>query len=196
MGRMENPSPPLPACPVLTVPGLWNSGPEHWQSHWERLFPSVFRRVDQREWEKPALDDWVGSLEAAVGEAGPGVVLAAHSLGCALVGHWAARRTPAGARVQGALLVAPSDVEAPSYPAGPTGFAPMPLERLPFPSVVVASEDDTYVTPERARAFAAAWGSRLVLLRGHGHLNSASRMGSWPLGLELLRELSLGKVPG
>ena len=176
----------LPHGPVLTVPGLWNSGPEHWQSHWEGLAPSVFRRVNQRDWERPALDEWVEGLEAAVAGAGPGVLLAAHSLSCALVGHWA-RRTRAA--IRGALLVAPSDVEGPSYPAGPTGFAPMPLERLPFPSVVVASDDDVYVTPARARAFAAAWGSRLVEVRGQGHLNSDSRLGTWALGLSLLREL-------
>ncbi|HVO20804.1 MAG TPA: alpha/beta hydrolase [Anaeromyxobacter sp.] len=182
--------------PVLTLPGLWNSGPEHWQSQWERLFPAVFRRVEQREWERPALGEWVGTLDAAVTAAGPRVLLAAHSLACALVCHWAARHARAGARVRGALLVAPSDVEAPSYPSGPTGFDPMPVERLPFPSVVVASDDDTYVTPVRARAFAAAWGSRLVEVRGHGHLNSASRLGSWPLGLALLRQLGEGPVPG
>ncbi|HXH94304.1 MAG TPA: alpha/beta hydrolase [Thermoanaerobaculia bacterium] len=29
--------------PVLTIPGLWNSGPLHWQTHWEARQPS-FRR--------------------------------------------------------------------------------------------------------------------------------------------------------
>ena len=77
------------------------------------------------------------------------VVFAAHSLGCALVAHWAASSKQL-TRVRGALLVAPSDVEAPSYPAGTVGFAPMPLRKLPFSSIVVASSDDEYVAPERA----------------------------------------------
>jgi len=176
----------LPAGPVLTVPGLWSSGPEHWQSHWERLAPLVFRRVNQRDWETPRADDWIAVLDATVVAAGPEALLAAHSLGCALVCLWARRtRTPA----RGALLVAPSDVEAPSYPAGPTGFSPMPLDRLRLPSIVVAGDEDPYVSPARARAFAAAWGSRLVEVHGGGHLNSASRLGVWPLGLGLLREL-------
>jgi predicted alpha/beta hydrolase family esterase len=85
--------------------------------------------------------------------------------------------------------VAPSDPEAPSYPEGPTGFAPMPLERLRFPSVVVASRNDPYVTLDRARQFAAAWGSRLVDIGDAGHINSQSGLGDWPSGLSLLEEL-------
>ena len=190
---MADPARDLPAGPVLTIPGLWSSGPDHWQSHWEQLAPSVFRRVNQRDWEMPRADDWVAALDAEVAAAGPEVLLAAHSLGCALVCHWARRtRTPA----RGALLVAPSDVEAPSYPAGPTGFEPMPRDRLRIPSIVVTSDDDPYVSPPRARAFAAAWGSRLVEVSGHGHLNSASRMGVWPSGLSLLRELRAGPPRG
>ena len=30
---------------VLTIPGLWNSGAEHWQSYWERAHG--YRRVLQ-----------------------------------------------------------------------------------------------------------------------------------------------------
>jgi uncharacterized protein len=176
----------IPAGPVLVLPGLWNSGPDHWQSQWEKQHPAVFRRVVQREWERPAAADWLEVLEGAVVEAGPGVLLAAHSLSCALVALWAQlSHSP----IRGALLVAPSDIDSPYYPEGPTGFAPMPLERLPFPSVVVASDDDPYVSVLRARAFAAAWGSRLVEVKGLGHINSDSKLGDWPLGMSLLREL-------
>jgi predicted alpha/beta hydrolase family esterase len=169
---------------VLTVPGLWNSGPEHWQSLWE--VEAGFRRVEQREWEAPDRRDWVAALDAAVEEAGPGVVLAAHSLGCVTVAHWAAETRQA---IRGAFLVAPSDVEAPIYPAGPVGFGPMPLARLPFPSLVVASSDDPWVSLDRARRFAEAWGSRLVEVGPAGHINTASGHGPWPEGRRLLDEL-------
>jgi hypothetical protein len=65
----------------------------------------------------------------------------------------------------------------------------MPLVRLPFPSIVVASTDDPYVTVDRATAFATAWGSRLTLVERAGHLNSASGLGDWPLGYALLETL-------
>ncbi len=168
---------------VLLLPGLWNSGPEHWHTYWERAYG--FTRLIQRDWETPARTDWVATIDAAVAGAPGAVVLAGHSLACTAIAHFSAA-TAHAARVRGALLVAPSDVEAPSYPAGTTGFAPMPLERLRFPSIVVASSDDEYVSPERARAFAQAWGSQLIEIGPAGHINSASRLGLWPEGFALL----------
>ena len=173
------------AAPVLILPGLYNSGPDHRQSRWESTHPE-FRRVLQDDWERPRCADWVARLEAAV-LATPDAVLVAHSSSCAMVAHWAGTGRPG--QVRGALLVAPSDTEAASYPAGPTGFDPMPLHRLPFPSIVVASTDDQYVTLERARTFAEKWGSRLVTITGAGHINSQSGLGDWPAGFALLEEL-------
>jgi predicted alpha/beta hydrolase family esterase len=176
---------------ILLLPGLQDSGPLHWQTLWMKDRPWM-RRVEQRDWETPRLADWVENLEAAVrGAEGP-VLLVAHSAACALVAHWAAASPRA---IRGALLVAPPDVEAPSFPPGTTGFAPMPLAPLPFPSTVVASSDDPYVSPARARRFALAWGSRLVEIGTAGHINTASGHGLWPLGLELLRELKAAAWP-
>jgi len=125
-------------------------------------------------------------LETAVAAAGDDVVLIAHSAGCALVAFWAAATS---LRVRGALLVAPSDTEAPSYPIGPTGWRPLPLVPLPFPSIVVASSNDEFATLDRARLFADSWGSRLVDLGAAGHINAESGLGCWPRGRELLAEL-------
>jgi predicted alpha/beta hydrolase family esterase len=106
------------------------------------------------------------------------------------VAHWARDASAENLqRVRGALLVAPSDPEGPNYPEGPTGFAPMPLVRLPFPSIVVASRNDVYVTMERAREYAAAWGSKLVDLGDAGHINASSGLGSWAAGYGLLQRL-------
>lgn len=176
---------------TLILPGLYDSGPEHWQSHWERADPARVRRVAQRDWATPRCEEWVETLDAAIAASDGDVVLAGHSSACALVAHWARSATPAALRrVRGALLVAPSDPEAPSYPAGPTGFGPMPLERIPFPTIVVASEDDEYVTVERARAYADAWGSRFVNIGAAGHINSASGLGAWLEGWALVESLA------
>lgn len=169
---------------VLTVPGLWSSGPDHWQTLWESAEPA-WKRIQQADWITPLRDDWVRAIDAAIRAAPGAVVLAAHSLGCVAVAHWA--RT--GRRIQGALLVAPSDPEASSFPEGPRGFEPMPLERLPFRSIVVASSGDPYVSIERAGFFAEAWGSTLVNVGDRGHINAASRLGAWPEGRALLNRL-------
>lgn len=170
---------------ALTVPGLWSSGPEHWHSLWEADDPAI-RRVDQEDWDGPERNAWVQRLDDAVRAAGHGVVLAAHSLGCATVVHWAALP---GRCVRAALLVAPADVDGAGFPLEARGFAPMPLSPLPFPTILVASADDPYLSLERARLFAEAWGSRLVEVGALGHLNSASGLGAWPEGRRLLEEL-------
>ena len=167
------------------VPGLGNSGPAHWQTYFERVHPD-FTRIQQREWDAPDRAEWVATIEQALaGEDLDNVVLIAHSLGCSTVAHWAAAH---GHRIKGALLVAPSDVETAHYAAFPTtGFGPMPLQRLPFPSKVVASTTDQWVSEARARQFAEAWGSELITIGDAGHINADSGHGDWPAGLDLLR---------
>jgi uncharacterized protein len=171
---------------ALILPGLHNSGPDHWQSRWEAE-DKTMERVIQDDWETPHCADWVVRLDQALAYAGPEILLVAHSAGCALVAHWAVGCQRG--QVRGALLVAPSDPEAPSFPVGATGFAPIPLLRLPFPSIVVASSNDPFVTVARAQTFASAWGSEFVMIGGAGHINTASGLGDWPEGLALLRNL-------
>src|SRR4029450_7084669 len=72
--------------PVLIVPGWGDSGPEHWQSLWERANPD-FRRVAQRDWLYPVRGEWVETLEHEIRTAGEPVVLVAHSLGCLAGAH-------------------------------------------------------------------------------------------------------------
>lgn len=172
---------------ILTIPGLWNSGPQHWQTHWEAKHPGI-TRVQQREWDRPDRDEWVETLDAAIRASDETAVLAAHSLGCALVAQWVADR--GGRGVAAAMLVAPSDVEAPDYPEEGRSFATMPLVRMPFPSVVVASSDDPYVSLGRVRQFASAWGSRLEVIGPAGHINGASGHGPWPEGEAMLAALA------
>jgi predicted alpha/beta hydrolase family esterase len=176
-------------APVLVLPGLGNSGPEHWQTHWERRDNNC-RRVEQDEWDAPACSEWIARFSATLAQQREPVVLAAHSAACALVAHWAAGAAAAVTqRVRGALLVAPSDPLGPIYPAEPTGFAPVPLVLLPFPSVVVTGNNDPYVSLYKAREYAAAWGASLVVLDNAGHINAASGFGPWPEGFELLTRL-------
>lgn len=184
-----------PAGTTLLLPGLFNSGPEHWQSHWERS-DATCQRVQQADWEAPRCSDWMANLDAVIAELHGSVVLVSHSSSCALVAHWSQTASAESlAKVRGALLVAPSDPEGSNYPVGPTGFAPMPLAPLPFRSIVVVSTNDEYVTPEKARSYAAAWGSELVDIGAAGHINSASGLGSWPDGYALLERLRSAQVP-
>ncbi|WXL24772.1 alpha/beta hydrolase [Ectopseudomonas mendocina] len=173
---------------TLILPGLFNSGEAHWQSHWERQFPSL-KRVEQQDWETPTTTDWVARLNQAINACEGQVVLVAHSLACTLITLWA-QQYPDNNKVRGALLVAPSDTEADSYPSGTKGFTPMHTQRLPFPTIVVASTNDPYVSLARATTFANAWGSELHVLENAGHINSETGYGLWPEGIALLYKLT------
>ncbi len=122
------------------------------------------------------------------------VLLAAHSLGNALITRWA--HEAAIERVAGAFLVATSDINRFAGTPGYTvrGFDPIVMKRLPFPSVVLASRDDERVSLDRARAFAYAWGSGFAEVGALGHIGSDAKLGLWPHGLVLLGQFiaSLG----
>jgi predicted alpha/beta hydrolase family esterase len=167
------------------LPGLYNSGPRHWQSRWEEEYG--FTRIHQREWDCPDKDDWVHTINEVIAPFPPEqVILIGHSLACIAIAHWARQYAR---RIKGALLVAPSDVEAPGFPPGTCGFDPISLEPLPFPSIVVASSNDRYITLQRAEFLAQRWNSRLVVAGALGHINAASGLGDWEEGYRLLQTL-------
>ena len=175
---------------ILVLAGLYNSGPDHWQSHWEAAFPNM-RRVQQDDWDRPVYADWARPLSEEIDRSTKPVLLIAHSLGTSLVMRWAhAAKTEA---VAGAFLVAPSDQERlennPSL-----GFRPMLLRPLPFPSMVLASRNDERVSFERAQVFATAWGSHLIDVGPLGHIGSAAKLGLWPQGLVWLGQF-IGSLP-
>lgn len=166
---------------ILIVPGWTNSGPDHWQSRWQRHLKTA-RRVDQADWDRPVCADWVANIVAAVGRATRPVVLVAHSCGVAAVVHAAPQFGARG--IAGAFLVAPADLDGgDEWPAAHGGFAPVPMHRLPFPSRLIGSSNDAHCSIARANAFAAAWGSDLSIVANAGHINTASGHGPWPEGL-------------
>ena len=172
---------------ALILPGIGNSGPAHWQSLWETTNPN-FVRVQQRDWDRPVCEEWLGVLEKSAARSGVGTVLVAHSLACLLVAHWAARTH---LKVKGALLVAPPNPDGLNFPKEAVGFSPLPIKPFTFPSIVVASSNDPYASPEYAKACALAWGSRFVSAGAVGHINASSGLGQWREGFALLRELAV-----
>lgn len=166
---------------LLIVPGWENSGPDHWQSRWERQLRTA-RRVEQADWDRPIRDEWVARLVVEVNAATRPVVLIAHSLGVTAVAHAAGVMN--ADRIAGAFLVAAPDLDALDiWPSRDGGFTPVPLAPLPFPALLVASADDPYCTVARSRAFADAWGATLIEAGPAGHINSESGHGPWPEGL-------------
>lgn len=171
----------------LIVPGLGNSGPEHWQTFFENSGDN-FKRITQQEWDAPVCNDWVTSIDKAVSDYDvASVILIGHSLGCTTIAHWATRYKK---KIKGALLVAPSDVEGQEYTFPAKGFLPMPTEKINFKTIVVASEDDPWVSLERAKHFAENWGSEFINIGKAGHINAASGHKEWKEGFDILKRLT------
>ena len=168
------------------VPGLGNSGDEHWQTYFERS-GSGFQRINQKEWNAPDCNDWIATIDNAIKDHDPqSVILIAHSLGCTTVAHWAEKYKR---KIKGAMLVAPSDPEAPHYTFPTKGFTPIPFLKFPFRTIVVASSNDQWVSLERAKLFAAKWGSEFINIGDAGHINILSGHTEWKEGLEILKTL-------
>jgi len=178
---------------VLNIPGLGGSGNEHWQSRWEALYPEC-RRVEQCNWNIPDKNNWLNALDASIQACETPPVLVAHSLGCALLAHWASRRN--SAPVKAAMMVAPADVDnRDTLPAEAACFGPMPLGMMPFPTTVVASTNDPYVVIQRAQVFATAWGADFHNLGEMGHINGDSHLDTWNTGWDLLQEIREAASP-
>lgn len=177
---------------VLTVPGLGNSGPDHWQTRWESLHRGCLR-VNLGQWDRPHRNSWVNQLNLALRSVEGPVLLAAHSLGCHAVAAWALMEPDAAALVAGALLVAPPEVDF--FPLDPrlTSFSPTPSGALPFPTLLLASSNDPYCGQPAARVLARMWGAQFVDAGAQGHINAESGLGDWDAGWDLLTQLARPK---
>ncbi|WP_454753444.1 RBBP9/YdeN family alpha/beta hydrolase [Cupriavidus necator] len=181
---------------VVIVPGLRDHMPDHWQTllaeHLQKQGRAV-HIVPQIDQDQRLRSARVANLDRIVsGIEGP-VILVAHSVGVLITVHWAQQ---ASREIKGALLAAPPDYETP-LPAGYSdpqtlarnGWTPVPRERLPFPSIVVASRNDPIGKFERIRELAQDWDSRFVDAGHVGHLSPADGYGTWPMAEELIQEL-------
>lgn len=182
------------AFDFLFLPGRGNSNADHWQTHWLGLFPNA-SRVLQANWDAPDPVDWIARLDAAVRAAPRPVVLIGHSLATITTVKWAATaEADFLAKVRAAFLVAATDVGNPDPSFDLVRpFAPVPMEKLPFPTLVVASRNDPRVSFEKSQTCAAAWGTDFADVGELGHIGAAAALGIWPAGLLLLGRL-LGKA--
>ncbi|KQB37759.1 RBBP9/YdeN family alpha/beta hydrolase [Flavobacterium aquidurense] len=172
---------------ILILPGLGDSGEKHWQTFWHKKFKNSIRLV-QDNWDEPVREEWLQRLNEEVAKLDKPTILVAHSLAVSLVLHWAKENK--NPNVVGALLVAPADVDSPQHtPDIIRNFSPIPIYKLPFPSIVVASENDPYASFERKQYFAEQWGSDFVNVGQQGHINSDSDLQYWEEGQLILKQL-------
>jgi uncharacterized protein len=164
---------------VLILPGWLNSGPDHWQSRWERTHG--YQRVEQHDWQRPLRGDWIARLEDVLLSCTEPAVLVAHSLGCLTAAAWAAHSQNTYL-VKAALLVAPPDTAREDIGQMLPGWSidKLPLQKLPFKAVVFASSDDPFCGIDQAERFASNWGATFIDIGARGHINADSGLDDWP----------------
>lgn len=164
---------------TLIVPGLRNSGPDHWQTWFEQWLPNT-RRVNQADWERTCLSDWASRVVDEIDRIEGPIWIVAHSFGCLASVTASFVRAD---RISGAFLVAPADPARFSVPEA------LLEEKLHFPSLLIASNNDPWVRTPVAKHWAAQWGSRYLNIGEAGHINVDSGHGPWKEGLELFKQL-------
>ncbi|MDC8759396.1 RBBP9/YdeN family alpha/beta hydrolase [Janthinobacterium fluminis] len=171
--------PPFSDYRVLLMPGLYNSGPEHWQSRWQRLYPG-FERVVQDDWDNPQLPAWSARFDELRARDSRPILVAAHSFGC-LTAAYSLARDPRG--VAGVLMVAPADPDkfgvAAALPQGP----------LPCPTIMISSTNDPWMSADNAALWGGRWGAEVVNIGAFGHINAESGLGDWLFGQSRLKQL-------
>lgn len=165
---------------LVLVPGVKDSGPEHWQSLWQGMTP-VFSRITQRRWDNPDIELWIATILRHLRESRRPTVLVGHSLGALASTCVAADGVAA---VAGLVLVAPAE------PSRFEAEERVPERALGVPSLLVASHNDPVMRFHRAEHWARVWGSRLVDVGEAGHVNAESGFGPWPHGLRLLTDFA------
>jgi predicted alpha/beta hydrolase family esterase len=172
---------------LLIIPGLGDSGEDHWQSYWLKKYKNS-TKVVQDNWNEPLKEEWLERLNNAMEKLDGPTILVAHSLAVSLVMHWAANNS--NPNVVGALLVAPADVDSAEHtPEKIRNFSPIPTSKLGFPSIVVTSENDPYISSQRAGYFSKMWGSDFINIGQKGHINSESNLDFWEEGQLILQQL-------
>lgn len=167
------------ASTILIVPGLGNSGPDHWQSWFEQQLEGCVR-VEQEDWDDPHLPRWAGAVRRALDRAVHPVWIVAHSFGCLASIHAASDFQD---RIAGAMLVAPADPDKFNV------LSLLPESAPDFPSVLVGSSNDPWCSLMKASWLAERWDSLFINLGACGHINSASGFGPWLDGLDIFAKL-------
>lgn len=171
----------------INIPGLHNSDCGHWQTILEKEHPAEFIRINQENWDEPDRETWISKIEEELSNRNHSeLILIGHSIGCIAILKWFEKFRH---KIKGAIFVAPSDSEKESYPNYITGFTPIPTEKLPFPSVLVASTNDHVTELSRSKEFAKNWGSKLIILENAGHIETKSGFGKWELIEDLIKEI-------
>ena len=169
---------------TVIVPGVGGSEHDHWQSWLQRQLKSC-SRVQQQDWNKPILHEWVEQFIKKVQSIQEPIQIVAHSFGCLTTVAALAQHPELNQNIKNLVLVAPAN------PArfGDAGFARESQNdyqqyfhqlKLQVPTQMIISENDPWLNFQDALQLAKAWKIKPKNLGQVGHINVASGFGPFP----------------
>ena len=169
---------------TVIVPGVGGSEHAHWQSWLQRQLMSC-SRVQQKDWNKPILQDWISEFVNTVRPIQGNIQIVAHSFGCLTTVAALAQHPELNQKIKNLILVAPAN------PArfGEAGFARDSQQdyqgyfhqlNIAVPTTLLISENDPWLNFEDAQCLAQAWKLNPINLGQVGHINVASGFGPFP----------------
>lgn len=164
----------------VSVPGIGDSGPDHWQTWIEQVAGDV-PRIRLQDWKRPDLNAWLNAIDGAVMSQWTPTILIAHSFGALAAAQYAIEEP---SRIAGILLVAPAD------PARFEDAHNLSLAPVPCAGFLVASRNDPWMEMRVAQRWSQIWRLKLIDEGEAGHINVASGHGPWPAGLSYLERLT------
>lgn len=168
---------------IITIPGLYGSGPGHWQTVWETLYG--FTRIEQHDWENPTFSEWNKSLLKQI-ENKHEVIIVAHSLGCHLLLKSFHQLQNI---MKGIFLVAPPDPDCIVTKKDISDFTIKEPFKVNVPGVLVYSENDPYASAAYSEEYGRKFGLSLVNVGRCGHINTDSHLEDWDEGAKILSKL-------
>ena len=166
--------------PVIMVPGLRNSGDQHWQTLWEQQIPHA-RRIHLKHWETADLEAWKAGITRELTRLNQPAILIAHSFGTLASVSIAAEHSE---RIAGLFLVAPADPDKFGV------FPQLPHNPIDRPTTLIASSNDPWLSEEKAAYLALLWGSDYLRIKDVGHINAESNLGIWRQGIDELNKFT------
>ncbi len=169
---------------TVIVPGVGGSEQHHWQSWLQRQLMSC-SRVQQEDWNRPVLNDWIAQFVKTVAPIQDDIQIVAHSFGCLTAVAALAEHPELNSKIKKLILVAPAN------PArfGAAGFARDSHNdyaayfhqlKIQVPATMIISENDPWLAFDDAQRLAKSWKLKPVNAGLAGHINVASGYGPFP----------------
>ena len=182
----------------LIVPGVGGSDQQHWQSWLQDQLPNSSRV--QQNWDRPVLQEWVQQWVSHVNAIEAPIQVIAHSFGCLTSLAALVQYPDLQDKITNLILVAPANPNR----FGENGFSEAGQDsyfeyfqqlQLGVSSLMLISENDSWLSIEDAVHFAEIWQFPYVNLGQVGHINVASGFGAFPQILPFIEQQDAATTP-